>query len=290
MLSSNALNKVGRSVYFKYIRPLKLDKASKPNSLSTKDQIPVSSSSQPESSATEQRLKLLELEEELAARTLAEDMMIHDVRNPLSSIISIADMLKAGTTNEDDKLWLDRILALGHRALNILKTTAGYAQMERGEHEPEVRRFDLLRCLGTVLDKLSQLKDNRSLTIVHRLDGRPIAEDTCWVEGDRFFLEQLFHNLITNAMEASPPGSSVLIDVHPGQPLRVNIHNRGVIPAALRDKIFDKLSSYQSSRGGGLGAYIAKLVAEQHRGSVRFTTAESEGTTFTVELPIAAAS
>ncbi len=76
----------------------------------------------------------------------------------------------------------------------------------------------------------------------------------------------------------------------PVEPLRVVVHNQGVIPAALRDKIFNKLSSYQPSRGGGLGAYIAKLIAEQHGGSVRFTTAEQEGTTFTVELPIAAAS
>ncbi|MGB3778557.1 MAG: HAMP domain-containing sensor histidine kinase, partial [Tunicatimonas sp.] len=211
-------------------------------------------------------------------------------RNPISSIISIADMLSAGTANEDDKLWLTRILTLGYRALDILKATAGYAQMERGEHTPEVSHFDLLQCLAGVLDKLSKLEESRSITVAYFLDGRPIAEGTCWVEGDRFFLEQLFHNLVINALEASPPQGRVRINVQPGRPLRVVVHNQGVIPAALRDKIFNKLSSYQPSRGGGLGAYIAKLIAEQHGGSVRFTTAEPEGTTFTVELPIAAAS
>jgi signal transduction histidine kinase len=245
-------------------------------------------SDQSETKAAERRL--IAFEEELAARALAEDMMIHDVRNPLSSIISIADMLSARATNEDDKLWLTRILTLGHRALDILKATAGYARMERGEYEPEVSRFDLLACLAAVLDKLSQLRESRSITVTCLHEGRPIAEDTCWVAGDRFFLEQLFHNLITNALEASPPQGRVRIDVQPGQPLRVVIRNQGVIRAALRDKIFDKLSSYQSSRGGGLGAYIAKVVAEQHGGSVCFTTAEREGTTFTVQLPIAVAS
>ena len=244
--------------------------------------------SEPKSETADQQL--IALEEELAARTLAEDMMIHDVRNPLSSMISIADMLSARATDEDDKLWLDRVLALGHRALTILKATAGYTQMERGDHEPTVSRFDLHPCLTAVLDKLSQLKESRSLAVTCLLDGHPMAENSCWVAGDRFFLEQLFHNLITNAMEASPPQGRVLIEVHPGEPLRVVIHNQGVIPAALRDKIFDKLSSYQSSRGGGLGAYIAKLIAEQHGGSVAFTTDEQEGTTFTVELPVAAES
>ncbi len=243
---------------------------------------------QPEGNATEQRLKSLEVE--LAARLLAEDMMIHDVRNPLSSIVSIADMLSARVTDDDDKLWITRVLALGHRALNILKATSGYAQMERGEHEPEVSRFDLLQCLAAVLEKLSQVIDSRSLTVECLLDGRTIAEDTCLVKGDQFFLEQLFHNLAINALEASPPQGRVLIDVQPGELLRVIIHNQGVIPASLHGKIFDKLSSYQSSRGGGLGAYIAKLIAEQHGGTVRFTTAEREGTTFTVELPIMSAS
>ncbi|MGB3777799.1 MAG: histidine kinase dimerization/phospho-acceptor domain-containing protein, partial [Tunicatimonas sp.] len=95
-------------------------------------------SNQSESKAAE--LRLVALEEELAARVLAEGMMIHDVRNPLSSIVSITDMLSDRATNEDDKLWLTRILALGHRALNLLKATAGYAQMERDEHDPEVSR------------------------------------------------------------------------------------------------------------------------------------------------------
>lgn len=239
---------------------------------------------QPKSDAVKQRIT--ELEQELAARVLAEDMMIHDVRNPLSSIISIADMMSAGAASEDEKLWLSRILALGHRALNILKATAGYAQMERGEHEPEVSRFDLLSCLAATLDKLSGLKDSRSLTFECLLNGRPVAEDHCWVEGDRFFLEQLFHNLVTNALEASPPKGRVRIDVQPGQPLRLVIHNQGVIPATLRDKIFNKMSSYQSSRGGGLGAYIAKLIAEQHGGTVDFITGQDQGTTFTVTLPI----
>lgn len=263
---------------------MKFTEASKSNLLSTEDQSPTFGDNQAESGTAEQQL--VALKEELAARALAEDMMIHDVRNPISSIISIADMLRERATTEDDKLWIDRILSLGHRSLNILKATAGYARMERGEHEPELSRFDLLQCLATVLDKLSTLKESRSLTFAYLLNGRPVAQDTCLVAGDRFFLEQLFHNLVTNALEASPPQGRVRIDVQPGRPLRVLIHNQGVIPASLREKIFDKMSPYQPSRGGGLGAYIAKLVAEQHGGTVRFTTAEREGTTFTVELPI----
>ena len=56
-------------------------------------------------------------ERQLKAQELAEDMMIHDVRNPLSSIISIADMLSTRELSEDDLLWIERITALGHRAL-----------------------------------------------------------------------------------------------------------------------------------------------------------------------------
>ncbi|MGB3852544.1 MAG: HAMP domain-containing sensor histidine kinase [Tunicatimonas sp.] len=227
------------------------------------------------------------LERELAARRSAEDMMIHDVRNPLSSMITIADMLSARVTNEDDQLWLGRMKDLGYRALDILKATAGYGQMERGTYEPNTTDFDLLACLAAALDQLSRLRDSRSLTIHYRFDGDPAAENSYLVRGDRFFLNQLFHNLITSVMEASPPQGELSIDVQSGQPLRIVVHSHEGITLPLRSEFFDTSLGYASGEKGAYEAHASQLVAAQHGGSVQYTTAERGGSTLVISLPIA---
>ena len=220
------------------------------------------------------------------AQELAIDMMIHDVRNPLSSIVSIADMLGDRNMADDDQLWLMRIKTLGYRALDILKATSGYTEMERGEYELEKDRFDLLAIIRTALDKTSVLSKSKTLTTQVRLNGAEVKKQSLSVTGDRFFLEQMLDNLLTNALEASPVEKNITIALETREVLRISVHNQGVVPEEKRAEIFDKLASYQQERGSGLGAYLVKLIAEQHNGTVSFTTSESEGTVFRVELPI----
>lgn len=241
---------------------------------------PTDSSHEPERSKTNN-------ERALKAQELAEDMMIHDVRNPLSSIISIADMLSTRELPDDDLLWIERISTLGHRALRVLKTSAGYAQMERGDYEAETSTFDLIAAIRATLDKLKMMSEHRSVTHRVLLDGNEItAQSRLEVEGDQFFLEQLLHNLFTNALEASPSGELITISLQVADPLVIEVHNAGVVPEAVRAEIFDKLASYQKEKGSGLGAYIAKLIAEQHGGTVGFTTSVAEGTVFRATLPL----
>lgn len=226
-------------------------------------------------------------ERQLKAQELAEDMMIHDVRNPLSSIISIADMLSTRELSEDDLLWIERITALGHRALRVLKTSSGYAQMERGNYELETATFDLLAAVRATLDKLKMMSERRSVTHQVLLNGREITDQSqLEVVADQFFLEQMLHNLFINALEASSPGELITIRIEAADPLVIEVHNPGVVPEAVRDEIFDKLASYQKEKGSGLGAYIAKLIAEQHGGTVDFTTSPAEGTVFRATLSV----
>ena len=214
-------------------------------------------------------------------------MMVHDVRNPLSSIISIADMLSTRELSADDLVWIERITALGHRALRVLKTSSGYAQMERGNYELETSTFDLLTAIRSTLDKLKVMSEHRSVRHQVLLDGNEITDQSrLAVVADQFFLEQLLHNLFINALEASSPGELITISLETADPLVIEVHNQGTVPEAVRDEIFDKLASYQKEKGSGLGAYIAKLIAEQHGGTVSFTTSAAEGTVFRATLPI----
>jgi signal transduction histidine kinase len=106
--------------------------------------------------------------------------------------------------------------------------------------------------------------------------------------GDEDLLRQLFLNLLQNAVQHTPSGGSVSVEI--GQnPLQVRITNTGPgIPAADQTRIFGRfvrLDSARSGRGAGLGLPIARWIAEAHEGTLVLEASGPDGTTFCVTLP-----
>jgi len=128
------------------------------------------------------------------------------------------------------------------------------------------------------------LANERGVTI--RLTG---ATDVP-VTGDEDLLRRLVLNILQNAVQHSPPGGDVEVELarEPGQVrLRVSDHGSG-IPIADQIRIFDRfvqLDAARSGRGTGLGLPIARWIAEAHRGTLALEASGPQGSTFTVVLP-----
>jgi signal transduction histidine kinase len=105
-------------------------------------------------------------------------------------------------------------------------------------------------------------------------------------------LTQVFSNLVRNASEAAPSGSTVVIRIRSVDrkgraEARVTIHDRGQgIPRAVQKKIFDPFFTTKELKGSGLGLWVSRSLIARHRGSIRFRTSERSGTTFAVFLPV----
>lgn len=107
------------------------------------------------------------------------------------------------------------------------------------------------------------------------------------VLGDAMFCYSLFQNLLKNACEAAPEESRVTVNLLNENPLRIVIHNKGAIPAEIRERFFDKFVTYGKEGGTGLGAYSAKMLAEAQNGTISLETPERENqTSITVTLPL----
>ncbi len=104
--------------------------------------------------------------------------------------------------------------------------------------------------------------------------------------GEEFLIEDMLMNLVRNAVEASPSDSdvTVVLDIKCDE-VRIDVHNKGVVPEAIRDRFFDKYVSAGKAHGTGLGTYSARLIAKAHGGHIEFTSSENEGTTVTIVLP-----
>jgi signal transduction histidine kinase len=147
--------------------------------------------------------------------------------------------------------------------------------------------MDLVAALTAVVDELRTAHPSRALV----LRGPPSVLGR-W---DRDRLEQVFSNLIGNAISYGLPDEPVTVDVHEMDadgPIRVDVHNEGPpIPEELQAKIFapfrrgDRDSKGAQAAGLGLGLYISHAIVVAHRGELAVRSSSAEGTTFRVTLP-----
>ena len=94
-------------------------------------------------------------------------------------------------------------------------------------------------------------------------------------------------NLVKNALEASPPGEKVFVDLEPGEDIRIRIWNKGAVPPSIRDRFFTKYATAGKKKGTGLGAYSAKQLLTVQGASVDMETTDEDGgsTTLTIVFP-----
>ncbi|HET7701366.1 MAG TPA: ATP-binding protein, partial [Candidatus Limnocylindria bacterium] len=112
------------------------------------------------------------------------------------------------------------------------------------------------------------------------------------VRADPDRIEQIMANLLDNAVKFSAAGSAIEVSlVARGADAEVRVTDRGVgVPEAEQDRLFTTL--FRTSRtadvaGTGLGLYISRRIAEQHRGHLRLESSSEKGSTFLLTLPLA---
>jgi signal transduction histidine kinase len=129
------------------------------------------------------------------------------------------------------------------------------------------------------------LHQDEVIMVVHA-DG-----DVPYVRGDRERLRQVVRNLLENAVKYSPAGETVDVRAR-GEDGRVlvTVEDSGPgIPAEQHGLIFERFGRANvgmGKPGTGLGLFIARSIAEAHDGTLNVSSAQGEGATFTLELPI----
>lgn len=126
----------------------------------------------------------------------------------------------------------------------------------------------------------------------HKVTIKTIIPKKVIINGDKFFIQQAYRNILKNAIEYSNKDGVVTVKVSEdrGKAL-IAIKDQGIgIPKMVLAKIFDRfqrssLSAKKRGEGVGLGLAIAKSIVEAHRGRINITSAENEGTEVEVYLP-----
>lgn len=211
-------------------------------------------------------------------------VFFHDIANLTSSLAGATEMLReeAEVQGEAEEL-------LGH--IDRL------AQRMKGEVEIQkhlVRQTDTTyRPLPQLVSSSSVILELKGLFTYHpAAQGRVVVfepEDReTSLQVDLTLLLRVLGNMITNALEATPPGGRVRFWTdRSDDELTFRVWNAGVIRPDVEDRIFQRNISSKEEAGRGLGTYSMKLFGEKFLGGrVGFTTSEKDGTTFRLALGV----
>ncbi|WP_148863347.1 CHASE2 domain-containing protein [Marinobacter fonticola] len=227
-----------------------------------------------------------ELREQQRQHREAIDFISHDVRSPLVSQLALIAQLK----RRPESIGPEQLEHLGKLARRSYQLAEEFVQLARAEQLTETRFYDceFLAVVENARDSVSEQALSKGIELA--LHG---AEDI-WLRGNAELLERAVINLLTNAVQYSPSGSTVTIQVfRAGHQVCLAISDEGAgIAEDELPHLFDRYRRQKSTelsgnRGAGLGLSFVKVVVDKHKGEISVQSTEGEGSAFTIRLPVA---
>jgi len=217
-------------------------------------------------------------------------MLGHELRNPLSPIVTALQLLKLRGDNQS-RSTLEIVERQVHYLIRLVDDLLDVSRITRGTIQIKKHLLRLKDAVAAGVEIAMPLVEQRR----HRLDIE-FGDAELRLEGDEGRLAQVVSNLLTNAAKYTEPGGRIKLETHrEGGEAVLIVKDNGIgISRDLLPHVFDMFTqerqSADRSRGGlGLGLTIVRNLVERHGGSVQ---AESEGpgkgSTFTVRLPLVA--
>lgn len=219
------------------------------------------------------------------------NMMVHDLRSPLTSVTASIDMIFRGTGGEISQLQRE-ILSIAYAStqhlLDMINLLLDISRLEGGQMPLDCGRVELAPLAERAISRMAIIARKHSVTI----NLEPSAEGL-HVMADRDLILRVLQNLLDNALKFSPKDQQVLVrTTYAENPrfARVAVHDSGLgIKPNDLDKIFTKFGQVGNRRigGSGLGLTFCKLVVEAHGGAVGVESIPGHGSTFFFTLPVA---
>jgi signal transduction histidine kinase len=214
--------------------------------------------------------------------------LAHDLNNLLTPIQTSLQLVQAGVTSPET---MDEILPMALRNVNSIRAYVNEALFFSRTHSLKLKRTDLNETVKATVGLLVAEAQRKHIRMA--IDGAARAD----VEIDEVLIQRLLTNLLSNAIDATPAGGSIRIEVTPlprternreWYRLRVQDAGSGISPENLKRVFMPYFSTKNTGdkrRGFGLGLAIARKIVHLHGGNMVIASEQSKGTTVQVDLP-----
>lgn len=218
----------------------------------------------------------------------------HELKTPLTAILGYAHVLEQRTRREQSlsersQRTLQAITEQGERLNRLIETLLDLSRIQTGRLSVEIQPIDLAELARQVVAEIRPTLDHHTIQIR--------APETLPIQGDPLRLEQVLHNLLHNAIKYSPHGGPVEIELRREDEQTVlSVSDQGIgIPEAAQPLLFQQFFRApnvdpKQISGLGIGLFVINEIVARHGGTITVLSQENVGSTFSVRLPVQAAS
>ncbi len=211
----------------------------------------------------------------------------HELRTPLTAIKGFVETLQEANTDNENQHYLDIIQRHTERVIRIVNDLLLLSELEGKSDTLELEKIELNDLIENISIIFEQSLKEKDLV----LKFNP-CEDLPVINADLFKLEQVFINLIDNAIKYTERGEVVISTSYNNETVIIEIQNTGMcIPREHLPRIFERFyvvdpSMSRKLGGTGLGLSIVKHIVLLHNGTIDVKNIPGTGTNFIVSLPV----
>ena len=220
--------------------------------------------------------------------------MSHELRTPLNAILGFSQLLEIERLNGGQRESVEQITRAGRHLLELVNEVLDISRIDSGNIALVPEPLSAGELWSEAVDLIRPLADARGIVIV----SDPAADqEPCYVLADRQRLRQVLLNLLSNAVKYNRPAGTVTLGAGPSpdaRHVRLSVTDTGIgIPAENLPRLFtpfERLGAENTDvEGSGMGLALSKRLVEAQGGEMGVGSRPGTGSTFWIDLPVAAA-
>ena len=237
-----------------------------------------------------------DVSERVALERMREDlthMIVHDLRNPLGSMMSSLQLIHTAFIEQDETVPVMKLVRIamrsGDKLYRLIDSLLDLGRLEAGETELQKDLVSSESLVREAIEQIQPLALNRGQRLVARVEpGLPK------VLADRELILRVLTNLLDNAVKFTPKDGHITLSVErEGEEVRFAVSDtgRGIPPESIH-RVFDRfvrLDNAKAIKGTGLGLSFCRVAVEAHGGHIGVESELGHGATFFFTLPLEAA-
>lgn len=235
--------------------------------------------------AETERLRLQQAQETIQLRDEFLSIASHELKTPLTAVqLQLQNLVKAtASSDEVIRKRVERAYRSGELLADLVETLLDVSRMASGTLLLSYSKFDLAQAAQEVVERFKEQAALGGSVLTLQTTGPVLGE---W---DRLRIEQIFMNLVSNALKyasGTPIGLSVWAEADRAM-VTITDQGPGISPSDW-ERVFERFERAASMRhfgGMGLGLYVARQITEAHHGAISVHSAEPRGARFVVSLP-----
>ncbi len=220
------------------------------------------------------------------------EFLVHDLRSPLTNIISGLETLLVSTEDNlapEDRELIELALIGAHRLLTMVNSILDLRKLEEGKFPLYLKEFNPHEAVGEAVRQVQLWANQNNVSL--QVDFAPEVPDK--MVADRWVLIRILVNLLSNALKYTPSGGTITLKVFMDDGwVHFSVKDQGPgIPKEYLERIFDRFVQVEARKAGaavgtGLGLTFCKLAVEAHGGRIWLESEVGRGTTVHFVVPL----